>query len=167
MIFHIDSIMKHSYSNDDTYFSTDVVDEILEQDFNALLGEGSEILHSIEGTILEEKFFTECDKLMAMNADENAEFKFDTKEPPFEKITFNIDFKIKTSLKEPPLDLELKPLFDNLEYVFLEEPFFLLVNISFKISKQNKSKLVFVLKRHKQAIALKNNKHSWDLPIIL
>ncbi|GJY55467.1 hypothetical protein Tco_0454582 [Tanacetum coccineum] len=94
MIFHIDSTMKHSYSNDDTCFSIDVIDKILEEDFNALLDEGSEILHSIKGTILEEKLF------------------------------------IKTSLEEPPIDLELKPLPDNLEYVFLEEPSFLPVIIS-------------------------------------
>ncbi|GJX43786.1 reverse transcriptase domain-containing protein [Tanacetum coccineum] len=35
MIFNIDSAMKHSYSNDDTCFSIDVIDEILEEDFNA------------------------------------------------------------------------------------------------------------------------------------
>ncbi|GKE25073.1 hypothetical protein Tco_1436585, partial [Tanacetum coccineum] len=39
MIFHIDSTMKHSYSNDDTCFSIDVIDEILKEDFNALLDE--------------------------------------------------------------------------------------------------------------------------------
>ncbi|GJY51879.1 reverse transcriptase domain-containing protein [Tanacetum coccineum] len=48
MIFNIDSAMKHSYSNDDTFFSIDVIDEILEEDFDALLDEGSKILHSIE-----------------------------------------------------------------------------------------------------------------------
>ncbi|GJR87797.1 reverse transcriptase domain-containing protein [Tanacetum coccineum] len=47
MIFHIDSVMKHSYSKDDTCFSIDVIDEILEEDFDALLDEGSEILHSV------------------------------------------------------------------------------------------------------------------------
>ncbi|GJR86092.1 reverse transcriptase domain-containing protein [Tanacetum coccineum] len=31
MIFHIDSAMKHSYSNDDTCFSIDVIDEILKE----------------------------------------------------------------------------------------------------------------------------------------
>ncbi|GKA45031.1 hypothetical protein Tco_0737827 [Tanacetum coccineum] len=46
------------------------------------------------------------------------------------KITFNTDYKIKTSIEEPPTDLELKPLPDNLEYVFLEEPSFLPVIIS-------------------------------------
>ncbi|GJU14891.1 reverse transcriptase domain-containing protein [Tanacetum coccineum] len=83
MIFNIDSAMKHSYSNDDTYFSIDVIDEILEEDFDALLEEGSKILHSIEGTILEEEIFSEFDEFMAMTADENSESESDTEEPPF------------------------------------------------------------------------------------
>ncbi|GKB54831.1 hypothetical protein Tco_0905584 [Tanacetum coccineum] len=102
MIFHIDSMMKQSYSNDDICFSIDVIDEILEEDFDALLDEGSEILHSIEGTILEEKLFDEFNEFMAMIADENSKSESDTEEPPFEKITFKINYKIKTSLEEPP-----------------------------------------------------------------
>nr|GEU60191.1 reverse transcriptase domain-containing protein [Tanacetum cinerariifolium] len=43
MIFHIDSALKHSYSNDDTCFSIDVIDEILEEDFDALLDEGLKV----------------------------------------------------------------------------------------------------------------------------
>ncbi|GJT66650.1 reverse transcriptase domain-containing protein [Tanacetum coccineum] len=117
--------MKHSYSNDDTCFSIDVIDEILEVDFDALLDEGSEILHSVEGTILKEKLFAEFDEFMAINIEGNSESKSDTEEPPFKKITFNTDYKIKTSLEEPPSDLELKPLPNHLEYVFLEEPSFL------------------------------------------
>ncbi|GKE35778.1 reverse transcriptase domain-containing protein [Tanacetum coccineum] len=85
MIFQIDSAMKHSYLNDDTCFSIDVIDEILEDGFDALFEEGSEILHSIEGTILEEKLFAEFDEFMAMTADENSKSKSDTEEPPFEK----------------------------------------------------------------------------------
>ncbi|GJU64238.1 reverse transcriptase domain-containing protein [Tanacetum coccineum] len=53
MIFNIDYVMKYSYSNDDTCFSIDVINEILEEDLDALLDEGSKILHSIEGTLLE------------------------------------------------------------------------------------------------------------------
>ncbi|GKB47324.1 reverse transcriptase domain-containing protein [Tanacetum coccineum] len=117
--------MKHSYLNDDTCFSIDVIDEILEEDFDALLNEGSEILHSIEGTILVEKIFAEFDEFMAMTADKNSESESDTEEPPFEKTTFNTDYKIKTSLEEPSTDLELKPLPNNLEYAFLEKPSFL------------------------------------------
>ncbi|GJT27458.1 reverse transcriptase domain-containing protein [Tanacetum coccineum] len=138
MIFHIDSAMKHSYSNDDTCFSIDVIDEILKEDFDALLDEGSKILHSIEGTILEEKLFAEFDEFITMIADENSESESDEEEPKFEKITFNTDYKIKTSFEEPPSDLELKPLPDNLEYVFLEEPSFLPVIISSQLSKQKK-----------------------------
>ncbi|GJX70010.1 reverse transcriptase domain-containing protein [Tanacetum coccineum] len=126
MIFNIDSAIKHSYLNDDTCFSIDVVDEILEEDFDALLDEGSKILRSIEGTVLEEEIFSEFDKFIAMTADEIYDSESDTEEPPFEKITINTDYKIKITLEEPPTDLELKPLPDNLEYVFLEEPSFLL-----------------------------------------
>nr|GEU46675.1 reverse transcriptase domain-containing protein [Tanacetum cinerariifolium] len=125
---------KHSYSNDDTCFSIDVIDEILEEDFDALLDEGSKILHSIEGTLFEEEIFAEFDEFIAMTVDENSDSELDIKEPPFEKITIDTNYKIKTSLDEPPTDLELKPLPDNLEYVFLEEPTFLPVIISSQIS---------------------------------
>ncbi|GKE94913.1 reverse transcriptase domain-containing protein [Tanacetum coccineum] len=108
--FSIDPAMKHSYSNDYTCFSIDVIDEILEEDFDALLDEGRKILHSIEGTILEEKLFAEFDEFMAMTSNENSESDSKTEEPPFEKITFNTDYKINTSFEEPPSDLELKPL---------------------------------------------------------
>ncbi|GJW87696.1 hypothetical protein Tco_0163036 [Tanacetum coccineum] len=91
------------------------------EDFDALLDEGSEILHSIEGTILKEKLFAEFDKFMAMNIEENSESS--EEEPSFKKTTFNTDYKIKTSLKEPPLDLELKPLPDHPEYILLLQEF--------------------------------------------
>ncbi|GJZ84975.1 reverse transcriptase domain-containing protein [Tanacetum coccineum] len=138
MIFNIDSAMKRSYSNDDTCFSIDVIDEILEEDFNALLDEGSKILYSIEGTLLEEEIFTEFNEFMAMNVHENSDSEFDTEELPFKKIITNTDYKIMTSLEEPPIDLELKPLLDNLEYVFLEEPSFLHVIISSKLCSKEK-----------------------------
>ncbi|GJU08410.1 hypothetical protein Tco_1124840 [Tanacetum coccineum] len=160
MIFNIDSAIKHSYSNDDTCFYIDVIDEILEEDFNALLDEGSKILHSIEGTVLEEEIFFEFDKFIAMASNENYDSESDEEEPEFEKITINTDYKIKTSLEEPPKYFELKPLPDNLEYVFLEEPSFLPVIISSQLSAQNKSKLVFVLKKHKEAFAWKTT----DIP---
>nr|GEV78183.1 reverse transcriptase domain-containing protein [Tanacetum cinerariifolium] len=53
MIFHIDSTMKHSYSNDDTCFSIDVINEILEEDFDALLDEGIVLRHKVSETGLE------------------------------------------------------------------------------------------------------------------
>nr|GEX81156.1 reverse transcriptase domain-containing protein [Tanacetum cinerariifolium] len=134
MMFNIHFAMKHSYSNDDTCFSIDVIDEILEEDFNAILEERSKILHSIEGTLLEEEIFSEIDEFIAVTANENFESEFDIEKPPFEKITINTDYKIKISLEESPTDLELKPLHDNLEYLFQEEPSFLPVIISSKLS---------------------------------
>ncbi|GJU54807.1 reverse transcriptase domain-containing protein [Tanacetum coccineum] len=145
MIFNIDSAMKHSYSNDDTCFSIDVIEEILEEDFDALLDKVSKILYFIKGTLLEEEIFAEFDEFMAMTASEKSDSDSDTEDQSFEKITINTDYKIKTSLKEPPKDLELKRLPDNLEYVFLEEPYFLLVIISSQLSKEKKNKLISVL----------------------
>nr|GFC34899.1 reverse transcriptase domain-containing protein [Tanacetum cinerariifolium] len=112
----------------------DVIGEILEEYFDALLDKGSKILYSIEGIVLEKEIFSEFVKFIVMTADENYNSESDTEEPPFEKITINTDYKIKKSLEEPPMDLELKPLSDNLEYVFLEEPSFLPVIISSQLS---------------------------------
>ncbi|GJY85497.1 hypothetical protein Tco_0499523 [Tanacetum coccineum] len=80
MIFNIDSAIEYSYSNDDTCFSIDVIDEILEEDFDALLDEGSKILHSIKGTVLEEEFFFEFDKFIAMSENENYDSGSDEEE---------------------------------------------------------------------------------------
>ncbi|GJW15715.1 reverse transcriptase domain-containing protein [Tanacetum coccineum] len=74
----------------------------------------------------------------ALLDEENSKSEFDTKEPQFEQITFNTDYKIKTSLEEPPTDLELKPLPDNFEYAFLEEPSFLPVIISSSFERKQK-----------------------------
>nr|GEV46220.1 reverse transcriptase domain-containing protein [Tanacetum cinerariifolium] len=123
LIFNINFAMKHSYSNDDTCFSIDVIDVIVEEDFDAFLDEGSKILHFIKGTNLEEEIFSKFDKFIAMTTDENYVSESDIKEPPFEKITINTDYKIKTSLEEPPMDLGLKSLSDNLEHEDLVENF--------------------------------------------
>nr|GEX54287.1 reverse transcriptase domain-containing protein [Tanacetum cinerariifolium] len=133
----------------------DVIDEILEEDFDALIEEGSKILYSIEGTLLGEEIFAEFDKFMAMTADINSDSESDTEDPPFKKITINTYYKIKTSVEEPPTDLELKSLLDNLEYVFLEEPSFLPVIISSQLSKEKENKLISVLKKHKRAFSWK------------
>ncbi|GJV46336.1 reverse transcriptase domain-containing protein [Tanacetum coccineum] len=83
MTFHMNFVMKHSYSNDDTCITIDGIDEILKEYFDALLDEGNKILHSIEGTILEEKLFAEFDEFIAMTAEENSESESDIEEPPF------------------------------------------------------------------------------------
>ncbi|GKC48938.1 hypothetical protein Tco_1071683, partial [Tanacetum coccineum] len=120
---------------DDTCFNIDVIDEILEEDFDALLDEASKILYFIEGTPLEDKIFAEFYEFIAMNIEENAKSESNAEETPFKKITFDTYYKIKKSLDEPPTDLELKPLPDHLEYEFLEEPYFLPVIISSQLSE--------------------------------
>ncbi|GJV26425.1 hypothetical protein Tco_1379120 [Tanacetum coccineum] len=125
------------------------VDEILEEDFDALLDGGSQILHSIHRTILEEKLFAELDEFIAMTADENPESETE-EEPEFEKITINTHYKIKTSLEEPPTDLELKPLPDNLEIFIYRQSLFPSCDVSSQLYAE-KSKLISILKKHKQA----------------
>nr|GEU88096.1 reverse transcriptase domain-containing protein [Tanacetum cinerariifolium] len=129
MTFSIDSMMKHSYSNDDTCFS---IDKILEEDFDALLDEGSLIRYSIEG-LFSKKLFAEFNEFMIMTLKENTKTESDEEKPTFEKITFNTDYKIRTSLEEPPLDLKLKPLPKHLECI-LGRTSFLPVIISSQLS---------------------------------
>nr|GEV91889.1 DNA-directed DNA polymerase [Tanacetum cinerariifolium] len=138
-----------------TKISIDVINEILEEDFDALLDEGSKILYSIKGTPLEDKIFAEFNEFIAMNFEESNEPKIIEEEITFKKITFDTDYKINKSLDKPPTDLELKPLPGHLKYAFLEEPFFLPVIVSSWISEQNKEKLISVLKRHNQAFVWK------------
>ncbi|GJS72084.1 putative ribonuclease H-like domain-containing protein [Tanacetum coccineum] len=45
------------------------------------------------------EIFAEFDEFMAMTADENSDSESDTKDPPFEKITINTDYKIKISIE--------------------------------------------------------------------
>ncbi|GJZ80113.1 reverse transcriptase domain-containing protein [Tanacetum coccineum] len=100
LIFSIDSTMKRSYSNDDTCFSIDAIDENLEEDFNALLDERNKILYSIEGTPLEVELFAKFNEFIAMNINKNIKSKNDKEELTFQKITFDTDYKIKKSLEE-------------------------------------------------------------------
>ncbi|GJV94188.1 reverse transcriptase domain-containing protein [Tanacetum coccineum] len=97
--FSIDSAMKHSYSNDDTCFSIDVINEILEENFDAHLDEGREILHSIKATIIKVELFAEFDEFMTTNIKENSESKFETEETPFKKITLTPIIKSRHLLK--------------------------------------------------------------------
>ncbi|GJS65467.1 hypothetical protein Tco_0680031 [Tanacetum coccineum] len=91
--------MKHSYSNDDICFSIDVIDEILEEDFDDLLDEGSKILYYIEGTPLEDKIFPEFDEFIAMNIEENTEPKISEEEITFKKSHSIQNIKSRNLLK--------------------------------------------------------------------
>ncbi|GJZ90018.1 reverse transcriptase domain-containing protein [Tanacetum coccineum] len=66
------------------------------------------------------------------------------------------------SLEEPPTNLELKPLPDQLEYAFLEGKSLLPVIISSEHFEKNKSELIEVLKDNKQVFTWKTS----DIPRI-
>ncbi|GJT30360.1 reverse transcriptase domain-containing protein [Tanacetum coccineum] len=101
--------MKHSYSNDNTCFSIDVIDEILEEDFDALLDEDSKILHSIEGTLLEEEIFAEFDEFMAMTANETLTLNLTPKTNHSRKSPSTLIIKSRHPLKNLPRILNLNP----------------------------------------------------------
>ncbi|GJU25302.1 hypothetical protein Tco_1163923 [Tanacetum coccineum] len=114
------------YAISQLYFSSiDVIDEILEEDFDALLNEGSKILYAIKGTLLEKEIFAKFDEFMAMTADENSDSESAWKNH-MEKIT-------------------------SIQHLL----FCLDVIISSQLSQEKKNKLISVLKKHKEAFAWK------------
>ncbi|GKA18847.1 hypothetical protein Tco_0698762 [Tanacetum coccineum] len=81
---------------------------------------------------------------MAMTADENSESKSDTEEPPFEKITINTDYKIKTSLEYVFLEEIIKLLDTGIIYPIADSPWVSLIHcipkkggITFVTNKNN------------------------------
>ncbi|GKB44934.1 hypothetical protein Tco_0889876 [Tanacetum coccineum] len=72
----------------------------------------------------------------------------------FEELPPKDELRIRTSIQDPPTDLEMKPLPKHLEYAFLEEENSLLpVVISALLEQNEKERLVSVLKKHKEAFA--------------
>nr|GEY06543.1 reverse transcriptase domain-containing protein [Tanacetum cinerariifolium] len=143
-------------------FPADFIILKMEEDNRVPLILGRPFLHTADAVVkssipLKEPFSRKKSLLNLMNSWQclliKTNSESNTKEPSSEKITINTDYKIKTSLEEPRMNLKLKPLPDNLEYVFLEEPFFLHVIISSQLSKEKKNKHVSILNKHKQAFA--------------
>ncbi|GJX88833.1 hypothetical protein Tco_0340847 [Tanacetum coccineum] len=80
------------------------------------------------------------------------EVEDNSKELPLEE-----NLIIKTSIQDPPTDLEMKPLPKHLEYAFLEKYYLLPVVISVLLKDDEKKRLVSVLKKHKEAFAWKTS----------
>lgn len=72
----------------------------------------------------------------------------------FEDIDLGEYGRLKSSIEEP-LELELKPLHEHLEYTFLAQEFKLPIIIASDLIAKQKGNLLSVLKNHKKAIALK------------
>ncbi|GKB52710.1 hypothetical protein Tco_0903463 [Tanacetum coccineum] len=113
----------HSHVNDDTCFRMDVVDEITEDAFDALLDDSKPFLNTSE-KISETSIDKEFDEFMSENVQED-EVKYD-----FEELTPKVELRIRTYIQDPPTDLELKPLPKHLEDAFMEENSLLPVVIS-------------------------------------
>ncbi|GJU39838.1 hypothetical protein Tco_1192795 [Tanacetum coccineum] len=151
--FHIDKAMQHSHVNNDTCFCMDVIDEITEDELNALLDDSKPFLNTSE-KIRETTLNKEFDEFMSGNVQE------DVVKDDFEELPPKDELRIRTSIQDPPTDLELKPLPKHLEYAFLEENSLLLVVISALLEQNKKKRLVSVLKNHKEAFAWK----TFDIP---
>ncbi|GJY57847.1 reverse transcriptase domain-containing protein [Tanacetum coccineum] len=99
-----------------------------------------DVIDEISETPLDKEFMTG-------NVQED-EVKDDFEElPPKDKL------RIKTSIQDPPTDLEMKPLPKHLEYAFLEGNSLLPVVISALLKQNEKERLISVLKNHKEAFS--------------
>ncbi|GKB21499.1 reverse transcriptase domain-containing protein [Tanacetum coccineum] len=123
--------MQHSHMNDDTCFYMDVIDEITEDELDALLDNSKPFQNTSEKisvTLLDKEF----DEFMSGNVQED-EVKDD-----FEELPPKGELRIKTSIQDPPTDLEMKPLPKHLEYAFLEENSLLPVVIAALLEQNEK-----------------------------
>ncbi|GKE18412.1 hypothetical protein Tco_1425989 [Tanacetum coccineum] len=115
--------MQNSHVNDDTCFRIDVIDEITEDELDALLDDSKPFLNTSE-KISETPLNKEFDEFMSRNVQKD-EVKDD-----FEELPPKDELRIRTSIQDLPTDLEMKPLPKHLEYAFLKENSLLLVVIS-------------------------------------
>ncbi|GKC25340.1 reverse transcriptase domain-containing protein [Tanacetum coccineum] len=148
--FLIYKAMPHSHLNDDTCFRMDVIDEVTEDELDALLEDSNPFLSTSE-KISETPLDKEFKEFMTGNVQED-EVKDD-----FEELPPKDELRIKTSIQDPPTDLEMKPLPKHLEYAFLEENSLLPVVISALLEQNEKERLISVLKNHKEAFAWKTS----------
>nr|GEX40667.1 reverse transcriptase domain-containing protein [Tanacetum cinerariifolium] len=129
--------------NDDTCFCVDVIDEITEDELDDLLDDFKLFINTSE-MISETQLDKEFDEFMSENVQED-EVKDDFEElPPKDKL------RIRTSIQDPPTNLELKPFPKHLEYAFLEDNSLLPVVVSALLKQNEKERLVLVLKNHKE-----------------
>ncbi|GJU31467.1 hypothetical protein Tco_1175056 [Tanacetum coccineum] len=122
----------------------DVIDEITKDELDALLDDSKPFLNTSE-KISETPLDKEFDEFMSENVQE------DEVKDNFEELPPKDELRIRTSIQDPPTDLEMKPLPKHLEYAFLEENFLLPVVISVLLEHNEKERLVLVLKNHKEA----------------
>ncbi|GJX58862.1 hypothetical protein Tco_0290252 [Tanacetum coccineum] len=149
--FLIDKAMRHSHSNDDTCFRMDVIDEVTEQELDALPDDSRPFSTTTE-KISESSLDHEFKEFMAIKIEEIPEQEEEIKNS-FEVLPLEGNQRIKNSIQKPPTNLVMKPLPKYLEYNFLKKVSLLPVLISALIQDDEKKRLVSILKKHKEAFA--------------
>ncbi|GKA11662.1 reverse transcriptase domain-containing protein [Tanacetum coccineum] len=109
--FMINKAMQHSHSNDDTCFNIDVIDEVTEEELDALLNDSGPFMSTSE-KINETDLDREFVEFMEVKFEEAPDKEVDEY---LEELSLEERSRIKKSIQVPPTDLEMKPLPDHLE----------------------------------------------------
>ncbi|XP_022031126.1 uncharacterized protein LOC110932073 [Helianthus annuus] len=148
--FDIGKSMQHSQSRDDTLYFIETIDTYVSDHLHATFEEDVVDTQLLGG----ETFGSpRVDRLV-----EEVTCLIGHASPPcpevFEVMDRVTEPKARLSIEDPP-SVELKELPDHLEYAFLEGETHLPVIISAILSKEEKDRLLEVLKQHKKAITWK------------
>ncbi|GJW75537.1 reverse transcriptase domain-containing protein [Tanacetum coccineum] len=135
--FMINKAMQHSHSNDDTCFNIDVIDEVTEEELDALLNDSGPFMSTSE-KINETDLDREFVEFMEVKFEEAPDKEVDEY---LEELSLEERSRIKKSIQVPPTDLEMKPLPDHLEYAYLEKDSLFLVIIAFNLKADEKERL--------------------------
>ena len=95
--------MKYPNSSDDTCFNIDVIDEVIEEELDALLDDSKPFLSTSE-KISDADSDREFEEFMEVKFEEE-EDETTEEEEKFEEIIEIDQMKIKSPLEEPPTDL--------------------------------------------------------------
>ncbi|GJT52841.1 hypothetical protein Tco_0978998 [Tanacetum coccineum] len=158
---------KTTIIHDDSEDETDKAEK--EEDDKVPLILGRPFIHTVDATIRvknkelnlgvgDDRVTFLIDKAMQhSHSNDDTCFRMDQEEEVednFKELPLEENLRNKTSIQDPPTDLELKSLPKHLEYAFLEKDSLLLVVISALLKDDEKKRLISVLKRHKEAFAL-------------
>ncbi|XP_022041043.1 uncharacterized protein LOC110943612 [Helianthus annuus] len=148
--FDIGKSMQHSQSQDDTLYFIETIDTYVSDHLHATFEEDVVDTQLLGGDTFGSP---RVDRLV-----EEVTCLIGHASPPcpevFEVVDRVTEPKARPSIEDPP-SVELKELPDHLEYAFLKGETHLPVIISGKLSKEEKDRLLEVLKQHKKAIAWK------------
>ncbi|GJW93924.1 reverse transcriptase domain-containing protein [Tanacetum coccineum] len=106
--FLIDKAMQPYHSNDDTCFRMDVIDEVTEEELDALLDESKPFSTTSE-KISESSLDHEFEEFMAIKIEEFPKQEEEV-EDNFKELPLEENLRMKKSIQDPPTNLVMKPL---------------------------------------------------------